>query len=72
MKWRRLRWAGHVALMGERRGVYGFYWGNKRERDHLGDPGVDGRIILRWIFRKRHVRVWTGSTWVRIGTCGGL
>jgi hypothetical protein len=29
-----------------------FWWGNLRERDHLGDPGVDGRIILRWIFRK--------------------
>jgi len=34
--------------MGERRGVYtGFWWGNQKERDHLGDPGVDGRIILR-------------------------
>jgi len=30
----------------------GFWWGNMRERDHLGDTGVDGRIILRWIFRK--------------------
>jgi hypothetical protein len=29
-----------------------FWWGNLRERDHLGDPGVDERIILRWIFRK--------------------
>ena len=29
-----------------------FWWGNLRERDHFGDPGVDGRIILRWIFRK--------------------
>ena len=29
-----------------------FCWGNLRERDHFGDPGVDGRIILRWIFRK--------------------
>jgi len=39
---------------GERRGeVYtGFWWGGLRERDHLGDPDVDGRIILRWIFRK--------------------
>jgi len=27
------------------------WWGNLRETDHLGDPGVDGRIILRWIFR---------------------
>jgi len=30
----------------------GYWWGKLRERDHLGDPGVDGRIILRWIFRK--------------------
>ena len=30
----------------------GFWWGNLRERDHSGDPDVDGRIILRWIFRK--------------------
>jgi len=29
-----------------------FWWGNRKERDHLGDPGVDRRIILRWIFRK--------------------
>ena len=30
----------------------GFWWGKLRERDHWGDPDVDGRIILRWIFRK--------------------
>jgi hypothetical protein len=29
-----------------------FTWGNPRERDRLEDPGVDGRIILKWIFRK--------------------
>ena len=46
---RRMR---HVAGMGERRGLYRFWWGNLPERDHLGDPGVDGKIILRWIFRK--------------------
>jgi hypothetical protein len=38
--------------MWDRRGVYRFWWGNLRERDHLEDPDVDGRIILRWIFRK--------------------
>jgi hypothetical protein len=30
----------------------GYWWGNLRERDHFEDPGIDGRIILRWIFRK--------------------
>jgi len=30
----------------------GFWWGNLSERDHLEEPGVDERIILRWIFRK--------------------
>ena len=34
--------------------------GNLRERDHLGDPGVDRRIILKWIFRRWDVRTWTG------------
>ena len=49
----------------------GFWWGNQRERAHLGDPGIDGRIILRRIFRKWDVGVWTGSSWLRIGTGGG-
>ena len=42
-----------------------------RERDHLGDPGVDVRMILKWIFSKWDVGVWTGSSWLRIGTGGG-
>jgi len=47
-----MRWAGHVARLGEWRVVYRVLVGNLRERDHLRDPGLDGRIILRWIFRK--------------------
>jgi len=53
MKSKRMRWAGHLACRGEGRGVYR---GNLRERDLWGDPGADGRIILRWIFRKWDVR----------------
>jgi len=49
----------------------GFWWQNLREGDHLEDPGVDGKIILRWIFRKFDGGAWTGLTWLRIGTGGG-
>jgi len=45
--------------------------GNLRERDHLEDPDIDGGIILRWIFRKWNVGVWTLSSWLRIGIGGG-
>jgi hypothetical protein len=38
--------------MGEGRGAYGFWWGDLREGDHLKDPGVDGRIILKLMFKK--------------------
>jgi len=56
-----------------RGGVYtGFWCGNLRERDHLEDPGLDGRIVLRWISRYWGVGSWTGSIWLRIGTGGGL
>jgi len=68
IKSRRMREAGHVADMGESRGVYSVLLGKPRERDHLRDPSVNGRIILRWIFRKWDVGVWTGSSWLRIET----
>jgi hypothetical protein len=38
--------------MGKREVHTGFWWGDLREDDHLGEPGVDGRIILKWIFKK--------------------
>jgi hypothetical protein len=60
IKSRRMRWAEHVASMGRGQACTGFWWGNLREVDHWGDPGVDWKIILRWIFRKWDVVLWTG------------
>jgi hypothetical protein len=64
-----MRWAGHVVRMGRVEIYMGFWWGNLRERDHLEDPGIDEKIILRWIFRK-----WDqGMDWIDVaqvvGTC---
>jgi len=47
-----------------------FCWGNLKERDHLEDPGADGRI-LRWIFRKWHWEAWTGLFWPGEGKVAG-
>ena len=71
VKSRRMRWAVHVARMGEGRGVYRLLVGKPAGNDYWGDPRVDGSIILRWIFRKWGVGVWTGSSWLRIVTGGG-
>jgi len=61
------------AFGGYERRLLEFWWGNLRERGHLGDPGVDGRILLRWTCRKYDVEYGldrAGSGWGQVlGTC---
>jgi hypothetical protein len=68
----RMRWTGHVACMGKRRGVYRGLVGKPEGNNRWEDLDVEGRIILRRIFGKWDVGAWAGSSWLGIGTGGGL
>jgi len=52
IKSRRMRWSWYVARMGRGEVHTGFWWGNMRASHDLEDPGIDGRLIFAWIFRK--------------------
>jgi len=67
----RMRWAGHVARLGDGRGASGVWLGNLSEADRLEGIGIVVRIILKWIFRKWDVGAWTGLIRPRIETSGG-
>jgi hypothetical protein len=52
IKYRKMRWVGYVARMGDKRGTYRILLGHLRERDHLEDLVLDRRMILKCIFKK--------------------
>jgi hypothetical protein len=69
----RIEMGGACSTYGGKRELHpGFWWGDLREGDHLGDPDVDGRIVLKWIFKTGDGWAWTGLSWLRLGTGGGL
>jgi hypothetical protein len=72
MKSRRMRWAGHVARMKEKRNAYRVLVGKLEGKKPPEDLNGGGKIILRWILEKSDEMVWTALIWLRKETSGGL
>jgi hypothetical protein len=72
IKSRRIRWAGHVARMGEGRNVYRVLVGKTKEKRPLGRPRHRWEDGIKMYLRKLVGGVWSGFTWLRVGTVGGL
>jgi hypothetical protein len=72
IKSRRMRWAGHVACMGDERGAYRILVGRPEGRRPLGRSRRRWEDNIKMIFKKWDERAWTGLIWLRIGTGGGL
>jgi hypothetical protein len=69
---RRMRWAGHVAWMGEMRNAYSILMENLKEKDYSEELGLDAKITLKYILEKECGKLWTGCIRLRIGSSGGL
>jgi hypothetical protein len=72
VKLRRMRWAGHVARMGEKKNAYSLLVGRPEGNRPLGRPRHWWGIILRWSLERWDGVMWTGLVWLRIGTGGEL
>jgi hypothetical protein len=72
IKSRRMRWARHVARIGEMRNAYKVLVSKSEGKNHSKNVGLDGRIILERILGKWVGKVWTRCIWLRTGISGGL
>jgi hypothetical protein len=70
IKSRRMRWAGYVVRMGEKRNVYKLLVGKPEGKRPLGRPRLGRWIILGWILERWDGVMWIGLVWLRIGTGG--
>jgi hypothetical protein len=69
---KKMRWAGHVARIAEKRNTYRILMGKPAERRPLGRPRCAWLIILIGILKKQNVNVWTELIWLGIQASGGL
>jgi hypothetical protein len=69
-KSRRMRWAGHVAGIGEMRSAYNILVGKSEGRNHLAKQGIDRSLVLEWTLGKYGGSLWIRSVWLRLGTSG--
>jgi hypothetical protein len=67
-----MRWAGHIAHVGEKMNSYVVLVGKPEGNRPLGRPERRWGIIIKWIVQKQNGVVWIGFIWLRIGTRGGL
>jgi hypothetical protein len=72
IKSRRMRWAGHVARMGEGRNLYRVLVGKPKGKRPLESPRRRWEDGIKMYLRETGWGVWSGFTWLRIGTVGGL
>ena len=63
--------AGTCSTYGEKRGSYSVLVGKPEGKRSLGNIGVDGKMILKRIFKNWDRETWTGLIWLRIGAGGG-
>jgi hypothetical protein len=67
---RRKKWEGHLEHVIDEKYMTNFNWKTSMQREHLEDPGTDGRIVLKGILKTQSVRIWTRLKGLRVGSNG--